>query len=47
MCGQCGSSLVNTKYYDKLGSLYCNNCFLAEHLPTCYNCKVEIKGKGL
>ena len=46
VCGQCGSSLVNSKYYDKLGSLYCNNCFLAEHLPTCYNCKVEIKGKG-
>ena len=46
VCGQCNSSLVNTKYYDKSGSLYCNNCFLAEHLPTCFRCGVEIKGRG-
>ena len=46
VCGQCNSSLVNTKYYDKNGSLFCNNCFLAEHLPTCFRCGVEIKGRG-
>jgi len=46
VCNQCNSSLVNSKYYDKQGKLFCNNCFLAEHLPTCYNCKMEIKGKG-
>jgi hypothetical protein len=45
-CNQCNSALVNQKYYDKSGKLFCNNCFLAEHLPTCYNCKVEIKGKS-
>jgi len=44
ICSQCHSSLVNSKYYDKKGVLYCNYCFLAEHLPTCYACKVEIKG---
>ena len=47
VCGQCNSSLVNSKYYDKNGSLFCNNCFLAEHLPTCFRCRVEIKGKGM
>ena len=46
ICSQCHSSLVNSKYYDKKGVLYCNYCFLAEHLPTCYACKVEIKGNG-
>jgi len=45
-CAQCNSALVNQKYYDKSGKLFCNNCFLAEHLPTCYNCKVEIKGRS-
>ena len=46
VCQQCKDSLVGTKYYDKQGSLYCDNCFHAEHLPTCYHCKVELKGKG-
>ena len=46
ICRQCSDSLVGTKYYDKQGSLYCYNCFHAEHLPTCYHCKVELKGKG-
>lgn len=46
VCQQCNSSLVGSKYYDKQGSLYCNNCFLAEHLPTCFQCKVELKGRG-
>ena len=46
ICSQCNSSLVNSKYYDKQGKLFCNNCFLAEHLPTCYKCGIEIKGKG-
>ena len=46
VCIQCNSSLVGSKYYDKQDSLYCNNCFLAEHSPTCYYCKVQLKGKG-
>eukprot|EP00092_Neocalanus_flemingeri_P020518 GFUD01022231.1.p1 GENE.GFUD01022231.1~~GFUD01022231.1.p1 ORF type:complete len:519 (+),score=136.93 GFUD01022231.1:269-1825(+) len=45
-CSQCNSALVNQKYYDKSGKLFCNDCFLAEYDPTCYNCKVEIKGKS-
>jgi len=45
ICSQCNMSLVNEKYYDK-GSdgLFCANCFLARHLPTCYACKIEIRG---
>ena len=46
VCIQCRDGLVGTKYYDKQGSLYCYNCFHAEHLPTYYHCKVELKGKG-
>eukprot|EP00092_Neocalanus_flemingeri_P072415 GFUD01089154.1.p1 GENE.GFUD01089154.1~~GFUD01089154.1.p1 ORF type:complete len:114 (-),score=22.75 GFUD01089154.1:6-347(-) len=45
-CSQCNSALVNQKYYDNSGKLFCNDCFLAEYDPTCYNCKVEIKGKS-
>ena len=45
-CNQCNSALVNQKYYDKAGKLFCNNCFLAEHDPTCYKCTVEIKGRS-
>jgi len=45
-CGQCNTALVNQKYYDKAGNLFCNNCFLAEYLPTCFNCREEIKGKS-
>jgi len=45
-CSQCGSALVGQKYYDKGGRLFCNNCFLAEYLPTCYSCKAEIKGSS-
>jgi len=45
-CSQCNSALVNQKYYEKSGSLFCNNCFLAEYLPTCFYCKEELKGKA-
>jgi len=43
-CSLCNSALVNQKYYDKEGKLYCNNCFLAEFLPTCFACKIELSG---
>ena len=26
--------------------LFCENCFLARNLPTCYACKAEITGEG-
>jgi len=45
-CNLCGSALVGQKYYIKDEKLFCNNCFLAEYLPTCYSCKVELHGKG-
>ena len=45
-CNICGSALVGQKYYVKEEKLFCNNCFLAEYLPTCYSCKVELHGKG-
>jgi LIM domain-containing protein 2 len=46
-CRQCNSSLVNQKYYEKEGEgLFCSNCFLAKHLPTCFACREEIKGSG-
>jgi len=45
-CSQCNTGLVNQKYYDKEGKLFCNNCFLAKYLPTCFNCKEELKGRS-
>lgn len=45
-CNQCNSGLVNQKYYDKEGTLLCNNCYLAKHLPTCLYCKKEIGGRS-
>lgn len=45
VCRQCNMSLVNEKFYDKgADGLFCENCFLAKHKPTCYACKVIIKG---
>jgi len=29
------------------GSLYCRNCFLAEHLPTCYQCGLQLAEGGV
>jgi len=46
ICRQCNISLVNQKYYEKAGEgLFCENCFLARNLPTCYACKAEISGE--
>ena len=45
-CNQCNSGLVNQKYYDKEGTLLCNNCYLAQYLPTCFYCNKEIKGRS-
>merc|ERR1712107_504011 len=46
ICRQCNISLVNQKYYEKAGEgLFCENCFLARNLPTCYACKAEITGE--
>jgi len=43
-CSKCNLGLVNEKYYEKSDTLFCTNCFLAQYLPTCYQCREEIKG---